>query len=138
MADALALPPEDGSVTGCRADKLLHALPEPEQAVVEARRVLAARGRAVLIGQDWDTLVVDSDAPEFTRGLVRTRADNMPSPRVARRYRNLLLDNGFTDVTVAGAHDRPHGRGGPADARQRRGRRPLARRATSEKSSAAT
>jgi hypothetical protein len=24
----------------------------------------------------------------------------MPNPRVARRYRNLLLDNGFTDVTV--------------------------------------
>ena len=24
----------------------------------------------------------------------------MPSPWVARRYRNLLLDNGFTEVTV--------------------------------------
>ncbi|MEV5652721.1 hypothetical protein AB0L57_31105 [Nocardia sp. NPDC052254] len=24
----------------------------------------------------------------------------MPNPRVARRYRNLLLDNGFVDVTV--------------------------------------
>ncbi|MEV4004971.1 hypothetical protein [Actinomadura sp. NPDC049753] len=25
----------------------------------------------------------------------------MPNPRVARRHRNLLLDHGFTDVTVA-------------------------------------
>jgi hypothetical protein len=24
----------------------------------------------------------------------------MPNPRIARRYRNLLLDNGFTNVTV--------------------------------------
>ncbi|WP_405137958.1 hypothetical protein [Nocardia sp. NBC_01388] len=24
----------------------------------------------------------------------------MPNPRVARRYRNLLLDNGFTDVHI--------------------------------------
>jgi hypothetical protein len=78
----------------------LHALAEPERAVVEARRVLARNGRAVLVGQDWDTFVIDSDDPELTRTLVHTRADGMPNPRVARRYRNLLLDNGFTNVTV--------------------------------------
>ncbi len=100
VADATALPLDDGSVTGYRADKLLHALPEPERAVAEARRVLAAHGRAVLIGQDWDTWVIDSDNPELTRALVHARADRMPHPRIARRYRNLLLDNGFTDVTV--------------------------------------
>lgn len=100
VADATALPLEDGSVTGYRADKVLHSLAEPERAVAEARRVLARNGRAVLLGQDWDTCVIDSDDPELTRTLVHARADRMPSPRVARRYRNLLLDNGFTDVTV--------------------------------------
>lgn len=100
VADATALPLEDGSVTGYRADKVLHALAEPERAVIEARRVLAGNGRAVLTGQDWDTFVIDSDDPELVRTLVHARADRMPSPRVARRYRNLLLDNGFTDVTV--------------------------------------
>jgi ubiquinone/menaquinone biosynthesis C-methylase UbiE len=100
VADATALPLDDGSVTGYRADKILHALAEPEQAVAEARRVLTPHGRAVLIGQDWDTLVIDSDDPELTRSLVHARADRMPHPRIARRYRNLLLDNGFTDVTV--------------------------------------
>lgn len=100
VADATALPLADGSVTGYRADKVLHALAEPEQAVAEARRVLAPHGRAVLIGQDWDTIVIDSDDPELTRSLVHARADALPHPRVARRYRNLLLDNGFTDVTV--------------------------------------
>lgn len=100
VADATALPLEDGSVTGYRADKVLHALAEPDRAVVEARRVLARNGRAVLAGQDWDTFVIDSDDPEFVRALVHARADGMPSPRVARRYRNLLLDNGFVDVTV--------------------------------------
>jgi ubiquinone/menaquinone biosynthesis C-methylase UbiE len=100
VADATALPLDDGSVTGYRADKVLHALAEPERAVIEARRVLATNGRAVLIGQDWDTFVVDSDDPELTRTLVHARADGMPHPRVARRYRNLLLDNGFTNVTV--------------------------------------
>ena len=100
VADATALPLDDGSVTGYRADKILHALAEPERAVVEARRVLAVNGRAVLVGQDWDTLVIDSDEAELIRTLVHARADRLPHPRIARRYRNLLLDNGFTDVTV--------------------------------------
>jgi ubiquinone/menaquinone biosynthesis C-methylase UbiE len=100
VADATALPFDDGSFTGYRADKVLHTLPEPDLAVAEARRVLAPRGRAVLVGQDWDTMVIESAQPERTRALVHARADGMASPRVARRYRNLLLDNGFTDVTV--------------------------------------
>jgi hypothetical protein len=43
--------------------------------------------------------VIDSDSA-LTRTIVRARADTVPSPRAARRYRNLLLNNGFTDVTV--------------------------------------
>ncbi|WP_336212993.1 hypothetical protein [Nonomuraea sp. LPB2021202275-12-8] len=54
----------------------------------------------MLVGHDWDTFVIDSDDPELTRTLVHARADGMPNPRVARRYRNLLLDNGFVNVTV--------------------------------------
>jgi ubiquinone/menaquinone biosynthesis C-methylase UbiE len=100
VADATALPLGDGSVTGYRADKVLHALEEPERAVIEAHRVLAPDGRAVLVGQDWDTFVIDSGDPELTRTLVHARADGMPNPRIARRYRNLLLDNGFVNVTV--------------------------------------
>lgn len=98
VADATALPFGDGSFTGYRADKVLHALPEPGLAVAEARRVLRPGGRAVLLGQDWDTIVIDSDDPEGARAAVHARADGMASPRVARRYRNLLLDNGFVDV----------------------------------------
>ncbi|WP_410615234.1 methyltransferase domain-containing protein [Amycolatopsis sp. lyj-109] len=100
VADATALPLGAGSVTGYRADKVLHVLPDPALAVAEARHVLAPGGRAVLTGQDWDTFVIDSDDPARTRSIVHTRADGMPHPRIARRYRNLLLDNGFTDVTV--------------------------------------
>jgi ubiquinone/menaquinone biosynthesis C-methylase UbiE len=100
VADATTLPFDDGSFTGYRADKVLHTLPEPVLAVAEARRVLTGNGRAVLVGQDWDTIVIDSGDPVATRALVHARADGMASPRVARQYRNLLLDNGFSDVTV--------------------------------------
>lgn len=100
VGDACALPLATGSVAGYRADKVLHTLDDPARAVAEARRVLAPGGRVVLLGQDWDTFVVDSDEPETTRRLIHTKADSLPSPRVARRYRNLLLDAGFTDPVV--------------------------------------
>ncbi|GAA2390699.1 methyltransferase domain-containing protein [Nonomuraea africana] len=100
VGDACELPLESGSVAGYRADKVLHTLSDPARAVAEARRVLAPGGRAVLLGQDWDTFVIDSDEPETTRRLVHAKADSLPSPRIARRYRNLLLDAGFTDPVV--------------------------------------
>jgi hypothetical protein len=62
--------------------------------------VLAPGGRVVLVGQDWDAFVIDSDDAALTRAIVHARPDTIPSPRVARRYRNLLLDGGFDDVTV--------------------------------------
>ncbi|MFE3901682.1 methyltransferase domain-containing protein [Streptomyces sp. NPDC059153] len=97
-ADAYALPFPDHSLHGYRADKVLHALADPAAALREARRVLIAGGRAVLIGQDWDTFVIDSDDPALTRTVVHAKADTVPSPRAARRHRNLLLDAGFDDV----------------------------------------
>jgi SAM-dependent methyltransferase len=100
VGDAYALPVEDGKAAGYRADKVIHALADPGRALDEARRVLAPGGRVVLCGQDWDTLVTDSSDPELTRTIVRERADQVPSPRAARQYRNLLLDAGFRDVTV--------------------------------------
>ncbi|MEU8390727.1 methyltransferase domain-containing protein [Micromonospora sp. NPDC048842] len=70
VGDAAELPLESGSVAFYRADKVLHVLDDPARAVAEARRVLAPGGRAVLLGQDWDMIAIDSDEPETTRRLV--------------------------------------------------------------------
>jgi ubiquinone/menaquinone biosynthesis C-methylase UbiE len=99
-ADATALPLGDGQVHGYRADKVYHVLPDPQAALAEARRVLVPGGRIALLGQDWDTLVIDSDEPELTRRIVHARAGTLPHPRIARAYRNLLLDAGFGDVGI--------------------------------------
>ncbi|MFC8127192.1 methyltransferase domain-containing protein [Streptomyces sp. NPDC057302] len=99
-ARAEKLPFADGSVHGYRADKVLHALQEPERAVAEARRVLRPGGRIVLVGQDWDAIMIDSDDAALTRTIVHARADLLGMPRAGRQYRSLLLAGGFDDVTV--------------------------------------
>lgn len=99
-AGAYALPFDDGAMDGYRADKVYHELGDPVRAVREARRVLAPGGRIALVGQDWDTLVVDSADGALTRAIVHARAETIPSPRVGRHYRALLLDAGFTAVAV--------------------------------------
>jgi len=99
-ADAADLPLDDGQAHGYRADKVYHMLPEPPVALAESRRVLAPGGRIVLLGQDWDTIVIGSDQPDLTRRIVHARADTIPHPRIARAYRNLLLDAGFHDVEI--------------------------------------
>ncbi len=100
LAGAYELPLSDASMDGYRADKVFHILAEPERALAEARRVLVPGGRIVLVGQDWDTIVIDSGDPALTRTIVHARADLVTEPRVARLHRNLLLDEGFRDVAI--------------------------------------
>ncbi|MEU8730996.1 methyltransferase domain-containing protein [Streptomyces tendae] len=99
-AGAEELPFADASVRGYRADKVFHVLREPARAVTEARRVLRPGGRIVLLGQDWDAIMIDSDDPALTRTIVQARADLLHTPRAGRQYRGLLLAGGFEDVTV--------------------------------------
>jgi SAM-dependent methyltransferase len=99
-ASAHELPFEDGTLGGYRADKVYHTLDSPGRALAEALRVLAPGARIVLAGQDWDTFAIDADDAALTRTIVHARADLVAQPRIARRYRNNLLDAGFTEVTV--------------------------------------
>jgi SAM-dependent methyltransferase len=99
VGDAQRLPFPDESLDGYRAEKLYHALDDPDKACAEARRVLAPGGRIVLVGQDWESFLIDSDDPVLTRTIVAAAADDMVHGRVARRYRNMLLDTGFDDVS---------------------------------------
>jgi ubiquinone/menaquinone biosynthesis C-methylase UbiE len=100
VANAYELPFTDGALHGYRAEKVYHVLDDPARAVGEARRVLAPGGRMVLIGQDWDSFIIDADDAALTRTIVHARADLVPTPRIVRRCRNFLLDAGFADVTV--------------------------------------
>ncbi|MCP3803481.1 methyltransferase domain-containing protein [Allokutzneria sp. A3M-2-11 16] len=98
LGDAYALPFDDGELSGYRADKVIHVLDDPARALNEAQRVLAPGGRIVLLGQDWDAYIIDSDHPELTWTILRARAAQISTPRAARAYRSLLLEAGFHDA----------------------------------------
>ncbi|KAA8884730.1 methyltransferase domain-containing protein [Nocardia colli] len=100
LGTAKNLPLPDESVTAYRADKVFHEIADPAAALAEARRVLTPGGRIVLLGQDWDALIIDSDDPETTRTVLHARAATITNPRSARTYRNLLLSSDFHDVTI--------------------------------------
>jgi SAM-dependent methyltransferase len=99
VGDAHRLPFPDESLDGYRAEKLYHALDDPDKACADAHRVLVPGGRIVLLGQDWEFYAIDSDHPAVTSAILAAGADEMVHGRVARRYRNLLLDTGFDDVS---------------------------------------
>ncbi|MFF2626794.1 hypothetical protein ACFVUN_13585 [Kitasatospora griseola] len=54
----------------------------------------------MLLGQDWDALIVDAHDAELTRTLVLGPDGPDLHPRVARRSHNPLLVAGFHEVRV--------------------------------------
>ena len=103
MADAESLLLPDGAARGYRAERVFHTIREPERALAEAHRVLSPGGRLVLVGQDWDAIMIASDDPELTRTLVQANARSMPDPSAPRRQPELLRAAGFTGIEVEGA-----------------------------------
>ncbi len=95
-----ALPFETASLQGYRAERLYQHLSQPGLAFAEARRVLAHAGRIVLVDQDWDTLIFDSDDTATTRAMVRGFSNGIENGVIGRQYHRLLSDAGFEDVKV--------------------------------------
>lgn len=100
VADAAALPFEDGILSGYRAERVYQHLADPMPALVEAMRTLESGGRIVLVDQDWDAFVVDGDDRQTTRSMLRGFADTIPNGWAGRRNGLALAAAGFVDLAV--------------------------------------
>lgn len=100
VADAAALPLDDGTLGGYRAERVYQHLADPMPALAEAMRVLEPGGRIVLVDQDWDAFLIDGDDREVTRAMLRGFADSIPNGWAGRRNGRALAEAGFADVAV--------------------------------------
>jgi len=100
LGDAGALPFADGSLHAYRAERLYQHLREPKPFLKEAYRALAPGGRIILIDQDWDAALIDSNDIAATRTMIRTMGAGVANGAAGRQYYRLLKDAGFKNVQV--------------------------------------
>jgi ubiquinone/menaquinone biosynthesis C-methylase UbiE len=100
VGDAERLDFADGTFDGCRAERVLMHLTQPERAVAEMVRVVRPGGRVVVYDPDWETLIVDAPDRAITRKLLNFHCDSRGSRWVGRQLRRLLLDAGLINGRV--------------------------------------
>ena len=99
-ASAEALPFSDGALQAYRAERLYTHIAQPQRALAEARRVLAAGGLFVVVDPESDLITVDSDDRPMARIVVQAFAETVANAGLAWSGRSMLLDAGFADVAV--------------------------------------
>jgi SAM-dependent methyltransferase len=104
LADAHDLPFLDASFDGCRTERVLQYLADPDVAIAEMRRVTKPGGRVVASEVDWDGIVVD--LPEALRDAWRRAIGAIGNGSgdgwMGRQLRRRFLDAGLVDVTCEG------------------------------------
>jgi ubiquinone/menaquinone biosynthesis C-methylase UbiE len=100
LADAVALPLEEGVLAGYRAERVYQHLADPAAALAEAERVLAPGGQIVLVDQDWGGLLIDGEPEDVTRAILDGHSSSFRNGWIGRNYRRLLHDAGFADISV--------------------------------------
>ena len=100
VADASALPYEDGSFDAVFAHALLQHLPWPLDALVELRRVLKPGGVIGVADADMEGALLAPESDALARGadIMRRMRHN---PRVGRHLRGLLHNAGFARVEAS-------------------------------------
>jgi SAM-dependent methyltransferase len=100
LGDVHRLALADGAFDGCRADRVLQHLADPERALAEIIRVVRPGGRVVVSEPDWETLLVDAPDQDVTRTIVELRGRRIRNGRIGRQLRGRLTAVGLRDVVV--------------------------------------
>jgi ubiquinone/menaquinone biosynthesis C-methylase UbiE len=100
FGDAQALDFPDAYFDGCRADRVLHHLPDPARVLAEMVRVVRPGAPIVTVDPDLDTVAIDAPDRELTRRFVHALCDTYRQGWMGRQVFRLFQDAGLTDVVV--------------------------------------
>src|SRR5579872_162184 len=100
VADVSALPYADGEFDGCRAERVLQHMEQPERGLAEMARVVRSGGRVVVFEPDWEMLVVDTNDATVTRAFRQAHTDMVACGDIGRRLYALFRDCGLGDVAI--------------------------------------
>jgi arsenite methyltransferase len=93
--DALALPFADESFEAAVATQVYEYVADMPTALAEARRVLRAGGRLLILDTDWDSIVWHSGDHERMQRVLLKWNDHLADPYLPRRLPRLLREAGF-------------------------------------------
>jgi ubiquinone/menaquinone biosynthesis C-methylase UbiE len=97
----LSLHFSDNSFDGCRADRVLQHVEEPQRAVQELARVVRSKGRVVVSDTDFETLIVDTTNRPLTRRILNFHCDHVRNGWIGRRLGALLWQTGLTGINIS-------------------------------------
>lgn len=100
VGDARRLDFSDASFDGCRIDRVLHHLNDPDGAVNELVRVARPGARVVIHEPDMEMNLVDSPHRAITRQLMNYFGDRHPSGWVGRHLPALARKAGLTEIVI--------------------------------------
>jgi arsenite methyltransferase len=95
VGDALALPYDDEAFDAVVATQVYEYVPDMRAALAEARRVLRAGGRLLILDTDWDAIVWHSTDRDRMLRVLEKWNDHLADPYLPRRLPRLLRDAGF-------------------------------------------
>lgn len=98
LADAVDLPFSDGHFNRALCVETLEWIPQPNQALLEIRRVIKAGGCAVIIHSDFDSQIFKTDDEKLSRLVIRKFSDAGPNGIIGRDLYNLCVKAGFSKV----------------------------------------
>jgi SAM-dependent methyltransferase len=98
LGDAATLPFADGEFDGCRADRTLQQLAQPEPALAEMVRVTHPSGRVVVTESRWGLVAPSLDAGMTDAILELTATGSEQARWVGYRLRAMFEAAGLSDV----------------------------------------
>jgi SAM-dependent methyltransferase len=89
------MPYDAGAFDALVAIQVIEYLDDPARALAELRRIVTARGRAVILATNWDTVFWNSADDELSRKVQLAWRQHAPHPNLPADLRPLLGQAGF-------------------------------------------